>query len=283
MGATGRPDASSSKRRKKALNSGGEVNMAYCSEHKTNPAHKASLRIGSPPHIERRRATRHLFGEAAEVINVESQKHLISLTRDLSLYGCFVTCKVPFSKGTRVSLKIANSEANFSAEGSVAYNLSDEGMGIGFVRVEAKGQAVLEEWLAEAGANGVATRILIADDHEAVRRGVRSLLTRDALEICGEAENGKEALEKVRELKPDLVILDVSMPVMNGFEAAREIRRFAPRTKIVLFSVHDSPQIIEIAKRAGADAYVLKSAAGTDLKVTVKRLLQAVGHFGYSL
>jgi len=70
------------------------------------------------------------------------------------------------------------------------------------------------------------------------------------------------------------------MPVMNGVEAALEIRRFAPRTKIVLFSVHDSPQIIEIAKKAGADAYVLKSAAVKDLNVTVKRLLQPVGHFG---
>ncbi len=64
------------------------------------------------------------------------------------------------------------------------------------------------------------------------RRGIRSLLTRDSLGLCGEAENGKQAFEKVRELKLDLVILNVSMPVMNGIEAAREIRRFAPRSKI---------------------------------------------------
>ena len=70
------------------------------------------------------------------------------------------------------------------------------------------------------------------------------------------------------------------MPVMNSVEAAREIRRFAPRRKIAFFSVHDSPQITEIAKKAGADAYVLKSAAVKDLNVTVKRLLQPVGHFG---
>jgi len=69
-------------------------------------------------------------------------------------------------------------------------------------------------------------------DHEAIRRGIRSLLTRDSLEICGEAENGKQAFDKVRELKLDLVILSVSMPVMNGVEAAREIRRFAPGSKI---------------------------------------------------
>jgi len=254
--------------------------MAYYSEHGTNPAQKNPSSIGSPTQIERRRATRHHFVSAVEVINVESQKQLISLTRDLSLCGCFVTVKTPFPKGTRVSLKIANSKANFSALGNVTHNLSDEGIGIGFVQVEAKDQAVLEEWLTEASANGVVRRILIVDDHEAIRRGIRSLLTRDSLGICREAENGKQALEKVRELKPDLVILGVSMPVMNGVEAAREIRRFAPRTKIVLFSVHDSPQIIEIAKKAGADAYVLKSAAVKDLNVTVKRLLQPVGHFG---
>jgi DNA-binding NarL/FixJ family response regulator len=125
----------------------------------------------------------------------------------------------------------------------------------------------------------VVARILIVDDHEAIRRGIRSLLTRDSLEICGEAENGKEALEKVRKLKPDLVILDVSMPVMNGIEAGREIRRFAPCTKIVLFSVHDSPQMMGILKKSGADACVPKSAADADLNVTVKRLLQPVGQF----
>jgi len=254
--------------------------MAYYSEHRTNPAEKNPLSIGSPMQIDRRRATHYPFGGTAEVINVESKKQLISITRDLSLYGCFITAKAAFPRGTRVNLKIANSKATFSAVGNVIHNLSDEGMGIAFVQVEVKDQAVLEEWLAEANANGVVTRILIVDDHETIRSAIRSLLARDSLEICGEAENGKQALEKVRELKPDLVILDISMPVMNGLEAAREIRRFAPRTKIVILSVHDSPQIIEIAEKAGADAYVLKSAADTDLNVTVKRLLQPVGQIG---
>jgi hypothetical protein len=104
--------------------------------------------IVSPMQIERRRATRHLFGLAAEVINVESQTEITSVARDLSLYGCFVTSKAPFPKGTGVRLKIANSKANFSAIGHVAFNLPDEGMGIAFAHVEPKNQAVLEEWLA---------------------------------------------------------------------------------------------------------------------------------------
>jgi hypothetical protein len=131
--------------------------MAYYGVHSTNPTEKNTLSIGSTTQIERRRATRHHFVSAVEVVNVESRKQLISLTRDLSLCGCFVTVKAPSPKGTRVSVKISNSKANFSAVGDVTHNLFDEGMGIGFVQVEAKDQAVLEEWLAEASANGVVT------------------------------------------------------------------------------------------------------------------------------
>ncbi|PYU60900.1 MAG: hypothetical protein DMG55_09450 [Acidobacteria bacterium] len=129
--------------------------MAYYPLHGTNPAQKHPLSIGSPTQVERRRATRHHFVSAVEVINVESRKQLISLTRDLSLCGCFVTVKAPSPKGTRVSLKISNSKANFSAVGNVTHNLPYEGMGIEFVQVEGKDQAVLEEWLAEASANAV--------------------------------------------------------------------------------------------------------------------------------
>ena len=135
----------------------GEVNMTHYNEHITNPAQKNPFSIGGPTQIERRRTTRYHFVSAIEVITVESQKQVISLTRDLSLCGCFVTVKAPSPKGTRVSLKIADSRANFSAVGKVIHNLSDEGIGIGFVQVEAKDQAVLEEWLAEANANGAVT------------------------------------------------------------------------------------------------------------------------------
>jgi DNA-binding NarL/FixJ family response regulator len=117
-------------------------------------------------------------------------------------------------------------------------------------------------------------RILIVDDHEMLRRGLRALLSGDARwVVCGEGENGKVGVEKVRQLAPDLVILDVTMPVMNGLDAAREIRQFAPSIKILVFSMHDSPAMRTEFRRVGADAFVLKSAAATELTAMVERLL----------
>jgi len=116
----------------------------------------------------------------------------------------------------------------------------------------------------------VALHLLIADDHEIVRMGVRTLLKdRPEWEICGDATNGREAIAKVWELSPDVVILDLSMPIMNGFEAATEIRRIAPSTKIVLFSVHDVPAT---AIQVGADAFVLKTSPPQVLIATIERL-----------
>lgn len=117
-------------------------------------------------------------------------------------------------------------------------------------------------------------RILIADDHQVVRSGVRNLLDgHTRWEICGEAENGREAVAKVIELKPDMIILDLSMPLMNGFEAAAEIRKAAANTKIIVFSMHDSRQISEQAIRSGADAYVVKNSLFGELERTIHMLL----------
>ncbi len=115
------------------------------------------------------------------------------------------------------------------------------------------------------------SRIVIVDDHLAVRTAVRSLLDWHGFQICGEASNGKEAVERVLELKPDLVLLDIGMPVMNGIQAALEIRRIAPETKILVFTVHEAPEFIN---RLGplAHGFVSKSAAGTELIPMVSRL-----------
>jgi DNA-binding NarL/FixJ family response regulator len=120
-------------------------------------------------------------------------------------------------------------------------------------------------------------RILIVDDHVAIRLGLRSELeSNPQWQVCGEAENGKEAIEKVLELKPDLVILDISMPIMNGVEACRQIRRLVPDIKILLYTSHSSPQLqLElIARQAGADGVFNKSQTVTSLKNAVERILR---------
>jgi DNA-binding NarL/FixJ family response regulator len=92
--------------------------------------------------------------------------------------------------------------------------------------------------------------------------------------ICGEAGNGQEAVERVVELKPDLVILDVTMPILNGLQAARQIRERAPKTKILILSMHDSPQLANEAVRLGADAYLVKSGPQAQLLETIAGLVQ---------
>ena len=84
----------------------------------------------------------------------------------------------------------------------------------------------------------MSTRILIVDDYPTARKTVRSLLVWHHMDVCGEAENGKQAIEKVKQLQPDLVLLDINMPVMNGVQAAYEIRQIAPSTKILFFTIH---------------------------------------------
>lgn len=119
-------------------------------------------------------------------------------------------------------------------------------------------------------------RVLVVDDHQVMRKGVRALLDNDpAWDVCGEAENGRQAIEKVHELHPDLVILDLTMPEMNGLEAARQIRQISPATKIVIFSMHESPQVRKEARDAGADAFVSKSSLAEVLTGTAKKLLDA--------
>jgi DNA-binding NarL/FixJ family response regulator len=120
----------------------------------------------------------------------------------------------------------------------------------------------------------MAARILLVDDFQRMRSGVRTLLTSEPVEICGEAENGREAIERVRELHPDLVLLDIVMPVMSGIEAAHEIHRISPSTKIVFFTIEDSPEAAAVARLIGVDGLVPKSAAGTELIPTLKRLLR---------
>jgi DNA-binding NarL/FixJ family response regulator len=118
-------------------------------------------------------------------------------------------------------------------------------------------------------------RILIVDDHECARTGIRTALEHQSgIEICGEASNGHECLHKVLQLRPDAVILDLTMPVLDGFSTARGIKRLSPSIKIVLVSMHEGPNVMELAKSSGASAFVGK---GQSLSVLM-RALDAVAH-----
>lgn len=118
-------------------------------------------------------------------------------------------------------------------------------------------------------------RILLADDHEVVRRGIRAIIeTQPGWEVCGEATDGQVAVRKAKQLKPDLVILDIGMPRMNGLEATRQILKVVPKTEVLVLTIHNSEQLIQDVLKAGARGYLLKSDAGRDLASAVKTLLQ---------
>ena len=109
------------------------------------------------------------------------------------------------------------------------------------------------------------TRVLLADDHALVRQGLKSLLEREGFQVAGEASDGQEALRLMPTVLPDVAVLDIGMPVLNGLDAAREARKAFPRTKFVLLTRHDEDQYVTEALRAGVKGYVLKSQAITDL------------------
>lgn len=122
--------------------------------------------------------------------------------------------------------------------------------------------------------SGALRRILIADDHEMLRRGVRSMLENEAdLQVCGEAVDGSDAIEKTLRLRPDLVILDVNMPALNGLAVVRQILRARPETRILVFTVHDSEQTVQESLHAGAHGFLSKGKAGRDLIAAVRAVL----------
>jgi two-component system response regulator NreC len=117
----------------------------------------------------------------------------------------------------------------------------------------------------------MATRILIVDDHEVVRMGIRMLFTNNGpFQVCGEAQDGADALQKVLELSPDVVILDLTMPGMNGFETAARMRQIAPSIKIEFYSIHEIPTT---ARLSGGNAFISKASASQELVMTVNRVV----------
>lgn len=122
-------------------------------------------------------------------------------------------------------------------------------------------------------------RILIVDDHEIVRRGIRDLLeNHPGWEVCGEAEDGRDAVKRASALKPDLVLLDIGMPNLNGLDAARQIVANSPLTRVLVLTIHDSEQVVRDVLAVGARGFLLKSDAGRDL-VSAVEALQRHGTF----
>lgn len=114
-------------------------------------------------------------------------------------------------------------------------------------------------------------RILIADDHPVIRKIVRSTLqAHPHFDVCGEAMNGAQAIEEAKKLRPDVVVLNITMPVLNGFEAAREIKTILPQSAIVILSSNADQRFIEEAKKIGVRAYVAKTKAGEALVKAVE-------------
>ena len=118
-------------------------------------------------------------------------------------------------------------------------------------------------------------RLLVVDDHAVVRRGVRALLeTRPGWEVCGEAADGQEAIRKSAELKPDIVVLDISLPGLNGLEATSRILKESPESEVLILTMHHSEELAQQVIKAGARGYVLKSDADQSLVAAVDKLSQ---------
>ena len=125
-------------------------------------------------------------------------------------------------------------------------------------------------------------KLLIVDDHEVVRQGVRAILlkSRPEWEICGEATNGQEAIDAVCALHPDVVILDVTMPVMSGLEAASRIAKLGLLCRVLIFTMHESGSLVADVRKVGAHGFVQKSRAAHDLVTAIERLLAGDTFFG---
>jgi two-component system, NarL family, response regulator NreC len=132
-------------------------------------------------------------------------------------------------------------------------------------------QAELPSQFPRAVENPV--RILVADDHPIILQGLKSILDRDGFNVVGEASDGRQAVSRAHELQPDLIIMDISMPVMTGIEAAAEIRRVVPSAKLILLTVHTENRYILEALRSGIRGYVLKSRAAGELVEAIHEIL----------
>jgi DNA-binding NarL/FixJ family response regulator len=125
-----------------------------------------------------------------------------------------------------------------------------------------------------AHCSKMATRILIADDHEMIRTVLRNIInSHQGWQVCAEASNGSEAVAQAKEMRPDVIVLDLAMPVMDGMTAAREIRRNSPGAQMIMFTLHASPEVEEHAKRAGVVKVVSKARNSERLVTAIEQVV----------
>jgi len=137
---------------------------------------------------------------------------------------------------------------------------------------------------ARPGGRDAPARIVVADDHGLVRRGFKGMLAREGgLEVVGEAEDGRGAVEACSRLHPDLVLMDVRMPGMDGLEATREIKQRHPQTIVVMVTMHENPDYLLEAVKAGAAGYVLKGSPNSQIVSSVRRALEGEFHLDQKL
>ncbi len=123
-------------------------------------------------------------------------------------------------------------------------------------------------------------KILIADDHEIVRQGIAAMIEgEDCCRVCGQAVDGRDAVQQAEKLQPDVVLLDISMPELNGIDATRQIRRVAPDSKVIIFTMHDAERLVHEVFQAGAAGYVLKSDVGTHLLKAIRTVGEGKRYF----
>lgn len=129
-----------------------------------------------------------------------------------------------------------------------------------------------------------ATRILIADDHTLVREGIVSMLSRfEDINVVGEASNGKEAIEKVNDLRPEIVLMDISMPGLGGLEATLEIRKVHPEVKILILTQYDDKEYVSRFLKAGVSGYILKKALGMELLTAIRAVARGESYLHPSI
>src|SRR5687767_3133447 len=117
------------------------------------------------------------------------------------------------------------------------------------------------------------TRILLVDDHEVVRHGMRALLdAKEGFDVCGEAGDGRVAVSMAKDLRPDIVVMDIGLPGLNGFDATAQILQAWPDTRVLVLSMHDAEHVVAEVVSAGASGFVLKSDAGRELVAAVDAL-----------